>query len=59
MKAKSIFASKTFWVNVVAVAAAVSGMFGFDLTAELQGTIVATVMGIANIAPDRDWETLI
>ena len=50
MNGKSIFTSKTFWVNAVAVAAAVAGMFGLDLTAELQGTIVATVMGVANIA---------
>jgi len=48
---KPFWASKTLWVNVVALVAAVTGSFGLlDLDAETQTSIVAGVMAIANVA---------
>ena len=49
---KSIFASKTFWANIVAIIATVAGMFGLDLglDAATQAQIVTGVMAIVNIA---------
>ena len=49
---KSIFVSKTFWANIVAIVATVAGMFGLDLglDAETQAQIVAGVMAVVNIA---------
>lgn len=51
MESKSIFTSKTFWVNVVAFGAAVAGAFGIDLglDAETQTAIVGGAMAVANI----------
>lgn len=47
MESKSIFLSKTFWVNVVAVAAMViQGLTGKEfISAELQ----LTILGVINI----------
>jgi hypothetical protein len=49
--AKSIFASKTFWANILAFIAAVATAFGFNLglTPDVQGTLVAGIMAIVNI----------
>jgi hypothetical protein len=47
---KSIWASKTFWVNAVAVGAAVAGVFGFGIDAEFQAEVVVAIMGAVNIA---------
>lgn len=48
---KSIFTSKTFWVNAVAVVASVASVaFGFEITQDMQGEVVALIMGVANIA---------
>ncbi len=51
MKAKPFYASKTLWVNLVAVAAALTGAFGIDLglDPETQVTVVAAIMGVVNI----------
>lgn len=48
---KSIFASKTFWANIVALVATVSTAFGLDLglDPESQVAIVGTVMSVVNI----------
>jgi len=51
---KSLFASKTFWLNAVAVVVSLAGVFGFDLDlsperqAEIAGIIVSLV-GVANV----------
>lgn len=47
---KPVWASKTLVTNTVAVVAAVAVAFGVDLGAEVQGEIVAIVMGVVNIA---------
>ena len=48
---KPFWASKTLWVNVIAVIASITVTLGlFDLTPELQATIIGVVMGIVNIA---------
>lgn len=51
MEAKSIFASKTLWANVVAGVVAVSTAFGFDLglNAESQTALVGGIMAVVNI----------
>ena len=46
---KPFWQSKTIWVNMVAVAAALAGTFGIQLDAVFQGQIVALVMGVVNI----------
>lgn len=49
--AKPFWASKTLWVNVVALVAAVTGAFGLDLglTAEVQTSLVAAALTVTNI----------
>ena len=53
METKPFYASKTLWVNLVAVVAALAGAFGldlgFELDAETQVTIVGAIMGVVNI----------
>ena len=51
METKPFYASKTLWVNLVAVIAALSGAFGLDLglDPETQVTIVGAIMGVVNI----------
>ncbi len=48
---KPWWASKTLWVNVLALIAAVTGAFGIDvgLDAETQTAIVGGIMGVVNI----------
>ncbi|WP_435100811.1 hypothetical protein [Arhodomonas sp. AD133] len=49
--AKPWWASKTLWVNVLALIAAVTGALGIDvgLDAETQTAIVGGIMGVVNI----------
>ncbi len=51
MESKPFWASKTLWVNLVAVAAAVFGAFGLDigLDPETQIALVGGVMAVVNI----------
>ena len=51
MKTKAWYKSKTIWVNLVALVASVSAAFGFELglTEEVQGSIVAGIMGAVNV----------
>ena len=48
---KPFWASKTLWVNAVALVASISGAFGLDigLTPEAQSSIVGGVMAVVNI----------
>ena len=53
-ESKPFWASKTLWVNVLALAAVLAGVFGVEsvatfLNAEGQATVVATIMSIVNI----------
>ena len=52
MESKKWYASKTMWVNLVAAAAGLSGIFGFQeyLDAEVQASIVTAIMAVVNIA---------
>jgi len=49
--AKPFWASKTLWVNFIAVVAAVAGAFGLDLGLEpdTQVAYVGAIMGVVNI----------
>lgn len=49
--AKPFWASKTLWVNAVALVAALAAAFGLDLglDAETQGTLVAGALALVNI----------
>ncbi len=51
METKPFWQSKTFWINVVAIVATLTGMFGIDLglDPETQLAAVATIMYIINI----------
>ncbi len=48
---KPFYASKTLWVNLIAVVAAVTGAFGMDLglDPESQAGIVGAIMAVVNI----------
>lgn len=48
---KPFWASKTIWVNLVAVVAAISGAFSLDLglTPEAQASVVGAIMGVVNL----------
>lgn len=52
METKHVLASKTLWVNLLAVLAAVSGAFGLDLglTHDAQAAIVGGALAVVNIA---------
>lgn len=51
METKPFWASKTLWVNAIALVAAVTGAFGMDLglDPETQTAVVGALMGIVNI----------
>jgi hypothetical protein len=51
MEAKSIFASRTLWANVIGGAVAIATSFGLDLDidAEAQTAIVGGIMAVVNI----------
>ena len=51
MENKPFWASKTLWVNAIAVLAALTGAFGMDLglDPETQLAVVGAVMGVVNI----------
>ena len=48
---KPWYASKTMWVNIVALLGSVAAATGLDLglTPEVQGSIVAAIMAVVNI----------
>jgi hypothetical protein len=47
---KPWWASKTLWVNAIAVAGAIStGLFGLDIDQETQASLVAGVLAVVNI----------
>lgn len=48
---KPVWASKTIWINAIALIAAFAGAFGLELglTPDVQVTIVAGVMAVINI----------
>lgn len=49
MDPKSIFASKTFWANIVALVATLAGVWGIAIPTDQQATVVAGVMALVNI----------
>lgn len=51
MDSKPFWASRTLWINAIALVAAVTGAFGIDLglDAGTQTALVAGVMAVANI----------
>lgn len=49
MNSKPWWASKTIWVNLVALVGAVGAGFGLELPGDLQASIVVAIMAIANI----------
>ncbi len=49
MESKSVFKSKTFWVNTVALIASIGGTMGFGFGPELQADVVAGIMAAVNI----------
>lgn len=53
-QSKPFWASKTIWVNLIALAASLVGAFGLDLgldlSAEGQTSMVAGIMAVVNVA---------
>jgi uncharacterized membrane protein len=49
MEEKSWYASKTIWVNAVALVAGLLMAFGIELTADQQGAVVTTILAVVNI----------
>ena len=49
MEPKSIFASKTFYANLIALAAVLAGSVGLDIGVEEQGALVAGLLAGVNI----------
>ena len=51
MESKAWYQSKTIWMNLLAFAATMATVFGFDLglTPEAQAEIVAGIMAVVNI----------
>ena len=51
MESKPFWASKTLWVNAIALVASILVANGMDLglTPEVQGSIVAGIMSVVNI----------
>lgn len=47
--AKSILASKTFWVNLIALIGSAGAGFGLDIPIEDQGALVGGIMAAVNI----------
>lgn len=50
MESKSIFKSKTFWANTIALAASVATAMGVDIGPDVQASLVGGVMAVVNIA---------
>ena len=46
---KHPLASKTLWVNLIALIASIAAGFGFDIDAEVQASLVGGVMAVVNI----------
>lgn len=49
MGAKSVFQSKTVWVNLIALIASVATAMGFDVGPDVQGELVGGIMAAANL----------
>ena len=51
METKPFWASKTLWINTIALVAAITGAFGIDLglDAETQTAVIAGIMAAVNI----------
>lgn len=51
MNSTKWYVSKTLWVNVVAAAATLAGVFKVDLglTPEVQATVVTTILALVNV----------
>ena len=46
---KSIFASRTFWGAIIALAGGLGGLFGYQFAPEDQANLIETVSGIATL----------
>lgn len=46
---KSVFLSKTFWVNAVALVAMVASQYGFDIPVEEQAVVVTFGLALVNV----------
>lgn len=47
---KPWWASKTLWVNLIALVASIGGAYGLNITPEAQASIVTAILAGANIA---------
>lgn len=49
MNGKSVFASKTMWVNAIAFLASIATVFGVDIAPDMQAELVMGIMAAVNI----------
>ena len=49
MESKSIWASKTFWVNLVSIGAIIGAAYGFDIDTETQAVLATGALAVVNI----------
>ena len=49
METKSIWQSKTFWVNIISIVAILGATYGFDIDTETQAMLATTVLAVINI----------
>jgi len=48
-ESKTIWASKTFWTNIIGFAGTLAAARGFDIPTEVQAEIVVGIMAFVNI----------
>jgi uncharacterized membrane protein YvlD (DUF360 family) len=49
MESKSIFQSKTFWVNLISLIAVIGTAYGLEIDTETQAVVATTALAVVNI----------
>lgn len=49
MESKSIWQSKTFWVNLISIGAIIGAAYGFEIDTETQAILATGILAIMNI----------
>jgi len=49
MGTKSIWQSKTFWVNLISIVAIIGAAYGFEIDTETQAVLSTGILAVVNI----------
>jgi len=49
MESKSIWQSKTFWVNLISIGAIIGSSYGFEIDTETQAVLATGILAVVNI----------